>query len=371
MLKFTRKNQIIAALVMACVLLGTVGATGALADVSLSLEESIELGIKNNPQVSLLDLTIESAKVNVAEVESSVKSMNKILDSGGNYMADTSTYQVLYILPAQAQFGYDHAVLNKAFTLNSIKYNVESAYYNLQLAEKSLEINRLAMKRSEDQFKSSETKEKQGQVSRYEVITAESNYITAQTNYESARNNVLACRRNLNQWLGQDIETPIILKEEIAFEEGEPIDLNQAIQDVKLTNANYFALKGTYEIAKLTKTYEQQYYFPNTYIYQRAGIQAQSAEHDMKTLETTLEIAVRNSYNRLETAAANYTSLSSSVELSKKALELASLRYREGLGTIYDVQDADLNYQGTELNLLNAIYSYNLAKASFKYQIYY
>lgn len=336
---------------------------------TLTLQECLDIGVEGNIPISLANLSVESAAVNVKEAQSAAKSMQKLVDNSSS-LADTTTYQALYIYPAQAQTGYDLALSSRDYTINSVKYGIESAYYGLQKAEMALEISRLALERSQAQLNSVQLKEEQGQVPKIDVLSAESNYLVAQSNYAQARDTVTLARMSLNKLLDLDIETELVLQEKISFSEGEAIDVKQAIEKAKKTNITYLSAEANLKMAGMTKEYEQKYYFPNSYIYQKADINYQEVKNNLKTAEIDLEIAVRNAYNSLETSVSNHNSLTASTQLAKRALDLAQLRYQEGLGTIYDVQDADLSYQNAELGLLDAIHNHNLAKAAFEYEIY-
>lgn len=346
-----------------------------LATVSLTLEEALALGIKNNVQISLAELSVETAAINVSQAEAAAKRTQKLVDEGkepGSYRIPFTAdiYQAIHIFPAQAELGQELTVLSRDYTRQSIQYGIQAAYYGLQKAEKALTVNRVAMRRSETQLKNSQAREKQGLSPRLDVISAESNYLMAQAAYEQGRNYVFSARMQLNQMLGLDINTPLIVKEELSFAPAEEIQLEEAIRKAKETDLTYGLAKNAYENAALMKDFDQKYNDPITYVYQKAEISYLEAKEKMEDAAVSLEIKLREAYGDLQTAQLNYKSLETSVALAAEALRLADLRYQEGMATVYDVQEADAAYQQAEMGLLNAIHTHNLAKAAFEYQIY-
>ncbi len=355
---------------------GTEGENKFPAPLSLSLEEALKMGLENNPQITLANLSVETAKISVNQAESAAKRMDKMVKDGNEaggmqrIPLTADIYQIINIFPAQARLGNELALLSRDYTNQSIKYGIEVAYYGLQKAEKALQVAKVALRRSETQLNNSKAREKQGLSPRLDVISAESNYLMAQAGYEQGRNYVFSARMRLNQMLGQDINTPIIIKEQIKFTPKEGIELISEIAQGKKTDLSYGAAKNAYENAKLMKDFEQGYNAENTFVYQKAEINYKEAQQKMKDAGISLEIKIREAYGNLQTAALNYKSLETSVNLAGEALRLANLRYQEGMATVYDVQEADAAYQQTEMGLLDAIHTHNLAKAAFQYQIY-
>ncbi len=336
---------------------------------SLSLQEALSLCLTNNENIILADKAVDAAKITVDQTASAVKKTNDSIDDY-NLPVTQDLNAVINIAPKQAEEAYNFALISREYTANSLRYGVETAYYSLQKAEKALEVARASMKRAETQYKNTQAQEEQGLVSNMDVVRAESAYLGSQTAYEQTRVGVLAARMALNKMLGLDLNTVLKLKDPITLVQGENVNIAQAIEAAKKIDVSYNSAKMSHRLKQLDLEEVDGYYRENTYVYKQAVVEEEKAKLSLEEAEKTLEMNVRNAYNSLTTSAMNYQSLVKSRDQAKEALRLAELRYKAGLSTIYDVQSADAAFQQAEMELLDAINTYNLAHSAFAYSIF-
>jgi outer membrane protein TolC len=77
-----------------------------------------------------------------------------------------------------------------------------------------------------------------------------------------------------------------------------------------------------------------------------------------------IKTEVKKNIHDMETSKEQYESLNKSKELAEENLKLASLSFREGMGTSTDVIDAELSLGNVKTEQLKALFDYNTALAN-------
>ena len=357
--------------VVSLVSFSAISETAAPESMSLTLAEAIDLGVKNNDNISLSELNVETSKINWDQaVFQANKLEKKIDDSEYHIPINQDVYMVLNVNPALNENAYDLSVSTRDYTVSSIKYGIETAYYSLQVARKAMEVAELTMERNETQLNNVQAKLDQGMASKIDLYSVESNYLSSQASYAESKDTAAYAEMVLNQMLGLDIETPLILEDRLTLSEPGEINVDEAFISALKTDYDYILAENNNNSAGIMSDYTQKYTSENTFDYKNAESDRQKAQVAFDAAKTDLEIRVRYSYKTMNTAFLNYQSFVKSRDLAEEAYRLAELRYQAGLCTVYDVQDANTTLQTAEMGLLNAMKDYNLLKASFDYGIF-
>ena len=357
--------------VVSLVSFSAISETAAPESMSLTLAEAIDLGVKNNDNISLSELNVETSKINWDQaVFQANKLEKKIDDSEYHIPINQDVYMVLNVNPALNENAYDLSVSTRDYTVSSIKYGIETAYYSLQVARKAMEVAELTMERNETQLNNVQAKLDQGMASKIDLCSVESNYLSSQAAYAESKDTAAYAEMVLNQMLGLDIETPLILEDRLTLSESDEINVDEAFISALKTDYDYILAENNNNSACIMSDYTQKYTSENTFDYKNAESDRQKAQVAFDAAKTDLEIRVRYAYKTMNTAFLNYKSFVKSRDLAEEAYRLAELRYQAGLCTVYDVQDANTTLQTAEMGLLNAMKDYNLLKASFDYGIF-
>lgn len=333
---------------------------------SLTLDQTVELAIKNNPQIQLADLGVDKAKLALEQV---IFDAEKMEDRMGN-RRDQSSEMVIDIAPKQAESGELISDISREFTKNNIKYNVENAYYGVLKAEKLQEVNEAAYKRAQEQLKQAQARFKAGTAAKFDVITAESQLKSAEAELNKAKSSVKIAHMGLSKALDLDLDTPINATSKFEFKETEPINVDQVILDYSEKDLGVVSAREGYNIQKILFAYYEKYYTRNTFKYREAEFNLKDAQVKYDNAQKDLEFNIKNTYQNLITAEENYHVLTKSLEQAKEAQRLTVLRFQVGMATSYDVLSAETTLKQVELGLLDALYNYNLAKAKFSYGIF-
>ena len=107
-----------------------------------------------------------------------------------------------------------------------------------------------------------------------------------------------------------------------------------------------------------------------------AKAQAQQAQKDVEIAETQfanrrneISLAVKQAYLQLESNLNNINTATQEVEWAETSLEMARLRFREGIGTQTDVIDAQTQLTTARDRLLSSIIDYNRSLAELRRQV--
>jgi outer membrane protein len=98
----------------------------------------------------------------------------------------------------------------------------------------------------------------------------------------------------------------------------------------------------------------------------QAQAQSDIARAQERSAELTLRTNVDDAYNQVETAIAGGALASKSVELSQENLRVTQERYRLGLATILDLQQAQINLQQAQVNLVQRKFDYQIGLAQLE-----
>ncbi len=343
----------------------TAATQGAPEQRKLSLQQAIDLGLANNEQIALSALSVGSAEITLKQAQSASKQIEDAMEQSSYVRPNKTNYNIWKILPQQAQEALDFAKVRQTFTQNSIRYGIEATYYGLQKCDKALEVDIAALNRAQTQYNNALASYKQGVVAKMDVLAAQAGYLSAQATYNTAKSTRDITQMRLNQLLGIDLDTPLLLISEFTFKEGQSINLDAELVKAQTTDITFCTAQMTYDLTKLQAEFDMRFSLENTYTYRQADLDLKEAQINYAHAKSTLEITVRSAYAGYETAIANCGTLEKSRDLAKEAYRLAGLQYQAGLATIYDVQNAEASYLQAELGYLNAIQNYNLCKAQF------
>jgi outer membrane protein TolC len=98
---------------------------------------------------------------------------------------------------------------------------------------------------------------------------------------------------------------------------------------------------------------------------QKAKIEKQKAEVQRDLLERSLNNQAELLALRMKTAKEQIDAGLITVDQANRGYEIANTRYQEGVGSLLEINDADLALRQARLNKLQAVYNYLTAKAEF------
>lgn len=367
--KFLRKKVIIGILVTLAMLTAVgvnyaVGVDGPEL-TKLSLEEAVELALKNNHDIEL-------ARIDLEKADTAYESAREAARDIPTDSVQTYEYGLLkWISPKAAEVAFKLAEKGQEVTRKSIKFSVESAYYNVLKAEKNLAIARDGLKYFQDQLKIAQTAYKIGTKAKVDVTTVDAAVAGYQAQVAQADNTYRTAVMELNRIIGLDLDTPLTLTSKFAVDKtGEAIDLEETIKTALEDNLEILSARQSAELAQVQYDVANKFYGGGVATYDNAKYAAQSAEVKVRKQELATKSAIKQSYLTLFSLEKMIEWQSKEVEAAKENARIFILKYEAGLATSLDVKKATMDLDQAEQKLSESIYQYNLMKSRFKYQLF-
>ncbi|KAF0153530.1 MAG: TolC family protein [Melioribacteraceae bacterium] len=245
----------------------------------LSLNEAVEIGLKNNPEIKSATENISASKgrfwsgisLPLPEVGVSYE-YAPVNSSLSNYSEKTLAVSQSFEFPSNyflkgSKFNKEEeiAVYKLNMTERSIINQVKTSYYKVlakQYQVKSAEENLVI---SEDFFKKAEIRQNVGEGTNLERLTAKVQYTEAQNNLEVAKNELTTAFAELNYSLGygkQSYEANFNLIDTLVFVDHK-ISIEQIYKSLEETNPQIKIAELNYGIASIEKGLAWSSILPN------------------------------------------------------------------------------------------------------------
>jgi outer membrane protein len=220
-----------------------------------------------------------------------------------------------------------------------------------------------------------------------------------------AKSNVAQERSRLGTAMGQDYPVTLALVDASSSVEALPATPDDLLREAGVQRADLSALQAQRKAAQSFATSEERLIYPTLNVLGAAGqlpyhdqtlhdnyaaigfnlnipifngglfaarrneaqLEAKARAQDLQQLHLQVNEEVRDSWYRADEA---YRSLDVSARLvaqSKEALRLAQNRYEAGLGSIVELNEAQLNETSAEITAADATYTYLTRRAQLEY----
>lgn len=418
------KAAVIVSIVFFILFITAMPMTARAETLTLTLEQAIDIGIRNSSAVKSARLAVQSAEEGVSSAKAS-NYPNVSLGSsythrfekqtqGGSYLSSSDPVSVSAELSQNitsfgqvkgsvklAQNSVELTRLDYEEEKRSLVVDVKRAFYAYLLAKESLDVQTMTLSFKEDALRVAEERYLAGLVPDYEVLSAESDLESFKPELIEAENQLEYARLAIMDILGLevakenfDIELIGTLEESYHDFEREDLILRAlqknfgivasrqsiSLQEVQneLTKAtrrptvsgfaNYSLTSGVDPNGNLSAGVRMQMPISSLFSWSSESATVRQGEIDLEklnvqldALESTVKLQVENSLLALEKRASQIASGEKAVELALRLYNAALDRYNSGLITSLDLQDVQLNLNTAQLGYLEALYGYNTA----------
>ncbi len=409
-----------------------------------TLDECIQLAIKHNATLIAAKNTYNVAKSDVwtgwgrllPSVDSRLGYSRRLTGPTDRITYDESTGELIFGISGIETFkyysasisasqgwslgGYDfYSIREKNASKNSAKssyqltrqeliLSVKRAYFDVLAAKMLLEIQKEALKRAAEQLKIAETRYELGAASFSDVLKAKVQYGDVELTLISADNTVKLAKATLNSWMGQNVDSPIDVEENLSIPEfhysyenalreslGKNPNVKKAHFDLRSAEAQLgmarsglfpnFNLYGSYswsnvDLDELKYSRQRDYeWFLSASIsfnifenFQRK-YNLSYAKANLNTTGENLRQTKRDVALELKRAFLNVQEANEKIDLTKKKvksaqedLDLMQEKYNLGAANILELLDAEVSFKQAEADQVQALYDYNLAVAQFE-----
>lgn len=405
----------------------TLSHPGIAAAVELSLDDSINLALKNNQTVQIAEESKEKSAwavkqaeagkgftVGYAHTETRSDTTPTWLDQSKyptvadyNYFSNRLSVNLpiytggkLESSIHQAKLNLNGSDLNIVATKQQIKLSTTAAYFKVLQTRNLLEIAKQTADDFSDHLTNVQVMYDTGTIALPDVLQTQVQLANAQDDLVKTQNSYDLAMYNLNNIIGLPLRSNITLKENLTYKK-DPISIDDSISYALVHRAEMDQAQLRINIAKDQIKIEKSDKYPTVALNgtnawndtKFAGTknsnwsvslsaqfdvfdsgstdaqikQAQSsvtiAEKQAKQNRDDISLEVSQAYLSMREAEKRIDTSNVAVEEATLNFEISKERYSAGIGTNLDVVDAELALAQTKTNYVQALYDYNTSKA--------
>ncbi|MBP3400744.1 MAG: TolC family protein [Selenomonadales bacterium] len=410
-----KKMRAVLAALAACGILSA--GTALAAPVELTLEDSVNLALENNPQVKIAMLDEMKAEASLDEAEANRGfTLGYVHNAGRSKMegftAENSFSNGLTLsLPLYtggrlenaidaAEIALESAKLGVNDTRQQLRMDTTNSYYSILQAQNQVTIYQQTVESLEEHLRNVKAQYHVGTVAKSDVLRSEVELADAQQGLIKAENARDLSVSNFNNVVGLPLDTDVRVTEELGYEKYDLV-LADCIAYALEHRADGKQAQLAIDAAEEYKSIAKSGYrpsitasasngwsdsdFPGTEdeswqigaklswnIFDMGATKAQvrQADADLLTAKElarqkldAIQLEVRMAYLDVHEAEKRIHTSQVSVDKAEEDLKIARVRYRAGVGTNLDVMDAQVALTTAKMNYVQSLYDYNTSKA--------
>ncbi|MDR2039280.1 MAG: TolC family protein [Bacteroidales bacterium] len=286
---------------------------------------------------------------------------------------------------------------------------VTQAFYGVLLADDSYRVFKQAYENAENNYQDIKEKFEQGLVAEYDLIRADVNVRNAEPSMYGAENSLVLAHWQLKALMGIDLGIDIectgslaeydrlLTKSHISMDlsldnnsDLLQLDIQQGQMEKALgmRKAMYYptlSAQFSYQYISMNNDFKIGHYRWDPY--STVGISlsipifsggermsnVRQTETGLRQLELQrenterhLQVAVKQSYDRMNTCLKQYQAAKAGVKQAETGYTITMKRYETGEGTLLEINDSQLSLTQAKLNLNQSIYDYLIAESSLQ-----
>jgi len=389
-------------------------------DISLTIGEALDIALRQNRDVLLDSEDVNNAKLDIKEARAYLYPSLDLTSSwdrnNGSSSKDYSafTYQLgakhyLYrggetintIKHDEHMLDYYSAILDK--TKMDLVLSVKKSFYTLLLVNQYAEINKSVLKNTRSHLEYLEARYKKGLASASEILEIKASLENVKQAYENSLNQIDASQALLNNYLYLDNDVRIMpagelsyTEEEIVFDQGLLYALGKR-PEIKQYDAQVKASERSVDIAKADKrpsVYASWDYYAKDHAtagtaknwgdnnvmgitfswpifdgwlakskIEQAVVDLKEAKILREKAESDIALDFKKSYLALKDAIVKIDATESDLRMYNDNLKSAREKFKQGIVSSLDLDDASLKFSISRFNRDSAIYDYIIAKS--------
>jgi outer membrane protein len=393
---------------------------------TLTLEQCVEIALKQNPSIRIAEGGFESSQSNLELARSAllpqIAAQASLTRNGGTFILGKNVFAGLYnnyTTGFQAQqliFDFGKTITKVLGTANLVDasnqalrgttedviLNTHIAYFNYLAAERVREVDSETVVQAEEHLKQAEAFYKAGTAPQYDVVNAEVTVANAKVNLIQAENNLKIARVQLENAIGEKLPDHFVLSDilEVSY-----VDIGvQAAIDTALkhrpellssqaqvqASRQFLASAWTANLPEIYATggYNWRNLKPSPLysgwnigvtislpIFQGFALNAaiDQAKANLKSAEASNDLVMQALYLdvqqqefALQEAGESIKASRKLVEQANEALRLAIGRYNSGTGTALEETDAQVALANAKITYIQSLYNYSVAYAKLE-----
>jgi outer membrane protein len=289
---------------------------------------------------------------------------------------------------------------------------VKRAFYGVLLAQEQVRLIEQSIERTEAALREARALEAQGMVSSYDVLRLEVQLANLRPQLIRAQNAVEAAKNALKAQIGIDVAAPLEVGGALVYADTRPIpSLEEAFAVARERRSDLRQVRIRAQLEAQRVAAERASFYPSLYAFaswqgqaqgerfrffgmgdpqqrfvnslaigiqlqvpifsgfrrlarvEQARVGYQQALAQQEQLEELAKAELRTLIGNLREALARLEAQNRTVEQARRGYEIARARYRQGMGSQLELQDAELLLTQAEVNRLQAVYDALVARA--------
>ncbi|MEL6843087.1 MAG: TolC family protein, partial [Bacteroidota bacterium] len=311
---------------------------------------------------------------------------------------------------AAAKAYVDLAQRNTERTREQLVYDVTKAYYSALMAEEQLKLLEANLDRLETLYNETKVLNENGFVEKIDVDRLQISYTNLSLEREKIKRFAKLGQDLLKFQMGMPIDTEIALTEEISKMVAEPA-LDPLGSFSAQNRAEYSLLSSQLELESYNYRRHKVGYLPSIYAFgsyqyqaqrdefnlfstdekwfpisvvglqiniplfdglagyqrmQQSEIKMKQIENQRLLFEQSAMLEARKASSDLWNAYNNVQAYQRNLELAQKVYKVSQIKYKEGVGSSLELNDAETTLQEVEANYLSAVFEYLLAQTDLR-----
>lgn len=335
--------------------------TGPATD--LALDQALTDALTSGASIKAAEIQKQADAANAkanAESLSKMNETNKDENSSNTY----SKSEMDKVKKASDYYG-TMADRNFEAAKNAITYKVNNAYYSLLNAEEGVRIAKENVTLQKNLLALVNEKLSLGVASKQDVLNAEINLNNAQSALSSAEVSLAEKKIAFNNELGYEDMQRIRLTSELSLKEIPALSVETAVTEaVAKRNELYTSAFNIYTAEKELNNYTA--YPKSSAKYLTALNNYNSAQNSYNSKEDSIKKEVRINYASMINSKVLAENSKLSAEKAKESYEIYLSKYKLGMATLSDVQQAQISWAEGQKSYAEAILNCNLAIITYE-----
>ena len=333
--------------------------------VTLSIQQAIDMAVKDNPQLLSYDTQIEDAERQIEQAKKDVRdSKGPIpLPSGIGIVALRKGYYV-----NQYTIAKETAQMKKEQAINNIAYDVTEKYCNVKLLEALVENMKNSYELTRQNVDTLQTQYDLGMVSDLDLKNAELSLHKVQSTLnEYERNLDIALKSLLVALQIEDENTNLNLTDSIEYMEAD-IDFAKDVESALETRVDMYSLKKVLEQAQLYRDATKVLGVTSSQ-YSAANSTVVQSEYQYTNSKKLMRLALNSYYNNIFTCKDTLDNAKENYGLKEQEYSVNKLKYDLGLITSNELFSSRTSADSASIEYENAKLAYKLACEKYSYEI--
>ncbi len=307
-----------------------------------------------------------------------------------------------------AQLGVDLEKLRSKQVEIELVKEAKILYYKALFVKHYLDVVRNEVRQLASHVKDAKQFYKQGLIPYNDLLKSEVALSRAKQRHVQVRNNLETAMAALNTIMNRDITRPLEIAD-ISVKHTEKPELARLYDEAIKNRPELAALKVALKQAELNITLAKSEFYPKVFIVgsyfqegsnpqvtnndfknahnasigfearwpffewgktranvQRAIYEKRALEYELKRVTSEIKLEVKKAFSALQTAIENIETARLARRQAKENFRITSIQYKQNMTTSTEVLDAQTFLTEAEVNYLNAIYSYLIARAELE-----